>query len=257
MFCVTDHLQKFLAYQEQLLQSVSKFDDVIGLVFLGSAAETTRVDQFSDQDFFLVVKNGAGENFRQDLRWLPNHLAIAFSPRETAHGLKVVYQDGDLLEFAVFEDSELELASANDYRVVLDRQDISARMKQIALRSLPKPFDFEANFELCLSLLLIAVGRARRGEQIAATQHINYALNHALMLIRAAIPVKNQASDSLNSFRRFEFDYPELGAKLNAILGLEPELAGRKLFDLLLDTLPLSEKQLFQASVISKRFDWV
>ncbi len=161
---MSEYLEKFLSWQDRLTNSVAKRPEVIGLIFLGSAAATHRVDQYSDQDFFLVVKPGTGESFRQDLSWLPDHEEIALSPRETDHGLKVVYQNGDVLEFAVFEDSELELASANYYRVVLDNQDLTHRMAKIADRSVPKPIDRARDYELFLSLILIGVNRAQRGE---------------------------------------------------------------------------------------------
>lgn len=254
---MTDHLEKFLNFQNQLLANVSQRAEVIGLIFLGSAAAIERCDQYSDQDFFLVVQNGSGESFRQNLNWLPNRDSIAFSPRETAHGLKVVYANGDLLEFAVFEDSELELAAANDFRVVLDRQNLTERMAAIAKRSAPKTFDFEANFELLVSLLLIGIGRARRGEKIAATQHIYFALNHGLQLIRHSNPKFKSAEDSLNPFRRFEIDYPELGQQINELLQSDPETAGRQLLELLIKELPLTKTQSAKTQVVYERFSWV
>ena len=149
------YLEKFLSYQDQLTDLVAQRPEVIGLIFVGSAAATERVDQYSDQDFFLVVQAGTGESFRQDLSWLPNWQQIALHPRETAHGLKVVYQNGDVLEFAVFEDSELELCSANDYRVVLDRTNLTERMAKIAERSMPTEVNRAQELELFLSLIFL------------------------------------------------------------------------------------------------------
>ena len=253
---MSEYLEKFLSYQALLTDSVAKRPEVIGLIFVGSAAATERVDQYSDQDFFLVVHPGAGETFRQNLDWLPNHQNIAFSPRETAHGLKVVYQNGDVLEFAVFEDSELELSSVNDYSVVLDQQDISERMAKIAKRSIPAPTKRSQEFELFLSLILIGVGRAKRGEVLAAEQHIkSYALTHTLKLIRAT-GSSNTKADSLNSFRRFEFDYPQLASELQSLLLLETENAAKRLCEVVLRELTATESEREQYKVVARRLGW-
>jgi hypothetical protein len=251
------YLEKFLSFQAALADSVAKRPEVIGLIFVGSAAATHRVDQYSDQDFFLVVKSGAGESFRQDLSWLPNHTEIALSPRETAHGLKVVYQSGDVLEFAVFEDSELELASVNDYRVVLDNQDLTERMAKIAARSIPKPVDRARDFELFLSLILIGSGRAKRGEILAAEQHIkSAAMDFAIKLIRNQ-RAANQKADSLNGFRRFEQDYPDVSVELHRIALMESEAAAKALCELVLRELGATESERAQYLVIADRLGWV
>lgn len=254
---MSTYLEKFLDYQAQLLDLVAERPEVIGLIFVGSAAATHRVDQYSDQDFFLVVQAGTGESFRQDLSWLPNWGQIALHPRETAHGLKVVYQNGDVLEFAVFEDSELELSSANDYRVVLDRANLTERMEKIAKRSIPSEVNRAQDFELFLSLILIGVGRARRGEVLAAEQHVKgYALNHALRLIRLAMPVSESKKDSLNAYRRFEQDYPELGSELEKLLLLPTEAAAKGFCRALLRELDASEKEQAQYQIIAARLNW-
>ena len=253
---MSEYLEKFLFYQAQLTYSVAKRPEVIGLIFVGSAAATERVDQYSDQDFFLVVQPGTGEAFRQNLDWLPNHHEISFSPRETAHGLKVVYQNGDVLEFAVFEDSELELSSVNDYSVVLDLQDIAERVAKIAKRSIPAPTNRAQELELFLSLILIGVGRAKRGEVLAAEQHIkSYALTHALKLIRAT-GSSNTKADSLNGFRRFELDYPQLASEIQKLLLLETENAAKQLCEVVLRELKATESELRQYQVVARRLGW-
>jgi hypothetical protein len=253
---MSEYLDKFLSFQADLVNSVAKRPEVIGLIFVGSAAATHRVDQYSDQDFFLVVKEGTGEAFRQDLSWLPNHNEIALKPRETAHGLKVVYQNGDVLEFAVFEDSELELASVNDYKVVLDNQDLVPRMAKIATRSIPQPIDRAREFELFLSLILIGTGRAKRGEILAAEQHIkSAAMDFAIKLIRNARSA-NEKADSLNGFRRFEQDYPPLAKELHRIALLESEPAAQALCELVLRELDATEQEMGQYRVVANRLGW-
>ncbi len=253
---MSEYLQKFLSFQNELVHSVAKRPEVIGLIFLGSAAATHRVDQYSDQDFFLVVNEGTGESLRQDLSWLPDHDKIALRPRETAHGLKVVYQNGDVLEFAVFEDPELELASVNDFKVVLDNKDLASRMAKIAARSAPEPVDRARDFELFLSLILIGVGRAKRGEFLAAEQHIkSAALEFAVKLIRAT-RARNEKADSLNGFRRFELDYPEISEELKGTVLLPAEEAAKALCDLVMRELKVTESERAQYLVVARRLGW-
>ena len=87
-------LQTFLDYSEQLRANLDQHPSVIGLVFLGSAADPSRADEWSDHDFFVITAEGFAESLRQNVEWLPNFESVEIAVRETDHGLKVVYQDG-------------------------------------------------------------------------------------------------------------------------------------------------------------------
>lgn len=213
-------LEKFVEYQAQLLDSVEQNDACLGLMFAGSAADLSRVDEHSDQDFFLVVKDGMAESFRRDLSWLPNSQNILLSPRETQHGLKVLYRDGTLLEFAVFEQGELESHTAPaDNRVAFDRGGVAKAISSITFSADGNGFDDSKEYQLFLTLLLIGAGRVKRGEIIAGAQHIkSYAVSHLLGLVRSHWPMRDSSADVLNRFRRFEQDYPELGHQISQLV---------------------------------------
>ncbi|MFM1796020.1 MAG: hypothetical protein RLZZ340_697, partial [Actinomycetota bacterium] len=197
------------------------------------------------------------------LSWLPDHDSIVMRPRETAHGLKVVYEDASVLEFAVFDDHELDQAGANAYNVTLDRSNITERMAAIAQRSKPKGYDFDTEFEVFLGQMLIGIGRARRGETLIAGQFIrSYCLNRALGFMRAWVkPLAGTEpkEDNLDRFRRFEQQYPELGAEIEAILQQPVEAGGKHLVDLVVRVGHghLTEKHLSQVHVVRQRFDWI
>ena len=211
---------KFVEFQQLLVANVEKNSECLGLMFAGSAANLSRVDEHSDQDFFLIVSDGLAEQFRLDLTWLPNSQDILLSPRETEHGLKVLYRDGMLLEFAVFEESELASHMApRDNRVAFDRKNISEVIAEISKKSHPRKFEPLDEYQLFLTLIQIGAGRVKRGEVIAGSQHIkSYAVNALLGLIRHFEPVADPHLDSLDRFRRFEVDYPELGARISDLL---------------------------------------
>lgn len=256
---------EFLLFEDQLTQNLKNIDGVIGLIFLGSAAQHTRIDEWSDHDFFVVTEDGKAEQLRLELSWLPNHHQIALSPRETAHGLKVIYEDGHVLEFAVFEDAELEIASANSYLVTLDKsKTIEARMRLIAQKTKSKveatPFDPASTYELFLCQLLIGVGRARRGEGLIASEHIrSWAMNSLIKLIRHWQEPglgSSHLTDSLNALRRFELQYPELGAEINKALAADLEHCAKSFLQILLDYQELTVRQVSQAQVIAKTLGW-
>lgn len=203
-----------------MIKRLEDFPEVQGLMFAGSAADLSRVDQYSDQDFYLVVLDGKGEEFRRNLTWLPRPGEIVLSPRETEHGLKVFYRDGTMLEFAVFEVGELPNHLApKDNRVAYDIGGVGAVIEEIAKKSTPKQFRPADEYQLFLTILYIGAGRIKRGEIIAGSQHIkSYAVNHLLGLIRHYQRSENDTSDTLNRYRRFEFDYPEVGKEIGKLI---------------------------------------
>ena len=181
---------------------------------------------------------GEEERYRKDLSWLPRADRIVLAHRETEHGLKVVLDDGHLLEFAVFDLQELGVARANRYAVLLDRGGVAKRMAEVAAKPAGRPEDRWLSGQL-LGNLLVGGGRAARGELLSARLFVaGHAAGHLLRLLARHVPAEEPVPlDDLDPFRRFEAAHPRLGAALNAALGLPPldaavallDLAGREL----------------------------
>ncbi len=251
---------EFLEFIAHFSASVQENSEVLGLVLVGSTAETFRADEWSDHDFFLIVKQDRGEIFRNDLSWLPSSENIAFAARETDHGLKVVYTDGRVLEFAVFENKELELASVNTWAVPVDKTNITERVQAIQARTQPRTFTLEQEWNLFLATILIAVGRARRGELLIAGQGVRTrALNHVLGLMRLAHSPRNNTDsmeDNLDRFRRVEIQYPEEARILNEISEMPVEVGAQALLDFIIRLKVLDEQQLSLANVLRTRLGW-
>ncbi len=217
------------AFITALLARAQSDPQVIGLVLAGSSAHTERRDQWSDHDFLMITVDGTPEHYRTDLSWLPDHEDIGFWFRETAHGLKVLYRSGLILEFAVFDRAEFAACALNHYRVVLDRGGISDLAATIHGRSVePRPADRVTSLRLFLSLVLIGTGRARRGERLSANVMIrDYATAHLLRLLADLLPAEDTGVlDVLDPWRRFERAAPDLAAGLDLALSLPIDEVG-------------------------------
>jgi hypothetical protein len=228
-------------FTRDLRQRLADDPRVLGLVAVGSMARRgTTPDRWSDHDFFVVAAPGAQESFRSDLAWLPRSREIALSFRETAHGVKVVFTDGHLIEFAVFDPDELALARVNRYRVLFDRERIGERLDRVAAdtaRARPPSDDWLVG--QFLTNLLVGVGRHRRGERLSGRQLVaSGALGHLVMLLAKHAASPPTALDSLDPLRRFESAFPDVGRRLCAALERETPDMARDLLELALAELP-------------------
>lgn len=212
------------SFTEALRRSLEADPRVLGLVAVGSMAEReTRPDAWSDHDFLVVVSPGAQEALRSDLSWLPDRERVAYWFRETAHGVKLVYEHGHMIEFAVFDPDELYLGRFNRYRVLLDRADLARRMEEIvgATREAlgaEAPGDAYLIGQL-LTNVLVAYGRWIRGERLSARAFLGQAVTHLVRLLVRHVPASSpELLDNLDPLRRFELGYAVLGAALNEVL---------------------------------------
>ena len=227
--------ENYERFTQELTQTLSNHEHVIGIVAVGSmAARDYFPDQWSDHDFFVIVQSGYQEFFRNDLRWLPDSDDIVFSFRETAHGVKVLYRDAHLLEFAVFDPQELHLAQINRYRILMDRSNVETQMRNIRKRTTEQTEQKNVHwlFGQFLTNLLVGTGRYHRGEKLSGHAFVKQsALRNLLLLCHACLDSKKKSLlDDLDPFRRLEFAFPEIGEQLNGILALEtPQAAAEML----------------------------
>lgn len=254
-------MDHFLDYTSLLISEATHNEHVLGLILLGSTAELTRVDEWSDHDFFLVVTPGYGEIFRTNLDWLPKRAQAIATPRETQHGYKVLFDDGHIFEFAVFEPDELQVASISDYSVPVDKANI--REQCVGIFKDPNErmiIDWQIEYELFLSLILIGVGRLRRGEALTANQFIRaFALEKLLRLIACELKPElgtESLGDPFTLFRRFEIQYPELGRRLNAFLDQDLESVARAFVDLVPQFHRLTKNEIDQMNVVKTKLGW-
>ena len=250
----------FAGFREALPAQVAGLPDVVGLVWAGASAEPQRADEWSDHDFFLVVRSGTQEMFRRGLDWLPQSSDIAFASRETAHGLKVVYRDGFVLEFAVFDEAELAQAVVNHHALALGGDSIAKTLQGIARTTAPTDSrSLDDHLGLFYALLLIGTGRFHRGERLVGGQFVrSYAVGHLLEVAHRLLPSERpEVRDALDPFRRVEWEFPVFAAELDAALACEVPEAARRLCDLALQWFGShSTVPAIAGAVLSRRLHW-
>ncbi|WP_309570994.1 hypothetical protein [Deinococcus sp.] len=213
-------------FTHALQKSLEARPDVLGLILLGSTAGTHHApDVYSDHDFFVIVLPTAAGAYRAALDWLPDRgVEVVHHHRDTAHGARVIYADGHLLEYAVFTPDELALSRNHHARITLDRrgdlpQRLAATLPPAATTSSP---DVAGMLSDLMLHLLVGVGRHARGERLAAHQMIrgDAVQDHLNLLRKLAPPVDVDAVDVHNAWRRVERTYPEQAAALEPALTL-------------------------------------
>lgn len=230
-----EHYQTFT---DQLTANLQADDRVQGLAVFGSTANQSHPpDEWSDHDFFVITKSGVQEHFRTHFDWLPDHESIVLTVRETRHGLKVLYANGHLIEFAVFDLDEMTVARFNDYAVLYDRGGVADTLARMAAQQTVPTYtadQMQRDLGMMPCLLLVGAGRVARGEAISGQVFIRtYALSHLLPLLTHTLTAPDTSRlDNLDSFRRFEQVFPEVGAEINAALGEDPIGAALGLLDI-------------------------
>jgi hypothetical protein len=222
------------AYQrftEDLVALLRADDRVIGLVALGSMAATERPpDQWSDHDFWVVAVDGAADSLRAESGWLPRADGIVVGFAETVHGRSVIYGDGHLVEYAVFDDDDLDVARANAYRVLLDDCNLEERMRAMVARTAAERHADDPTgadrFGMLLAQITIGVCRFGRGELLSANELIRGRAARTLVSLLATFspPEVDGQLDDLDPTRRFELALPALARELDAALN-SPVLA--------------------------------
>jgi hypothetical protein len=230
-------------FSERLRERLAADGRVLGLVALGSMSGTPPPDQWSDHDFFVISRPGEQERMRTELSWLPDGEQILLAYRETAHGVKVLYGNAHLLEFAVFDAEEASVARVNRFRVLLDGGGIEERMRALRERTArdlaDRRLDPRWSSGQMLTALLVGAGRYRRGERIAGRALVQTAANQLVQLLAVALPSQNAgALDTLDPLRRFEQTHPRLARELDEALGAPPAQAALRLLRIALRELP-------------------
>ena len=199
--------------------SLASTNKALALIGLGSVGvELDRLDDYSDLDFFVVVKDGRKAEFITNLDWLARPRPLIFTFRNTPDGYKVLFDDDIYAEFAVFELRELETATYTEGRIVWKDTTFDKQWRIPKKQPVPwKPESREWLIGEIVTCLYVGLCRLRRGEQLSAWRFVQ---GHALTLLLELIEF-DQSDPTLDIFskeRRFEQRHPDWPTHLSRFL---------------------------------------
>jgi hypothetical protein len=200
-----------------LLRTLEENPAVLGMVALGTMAEPTWRDAWSDHDFWVVTRPGRQDGLLDDLNWLPNSDTILVRARHGSRHYSVLYRSGHRAEFAVFDPEEAATGTVTAYRVLFDRADVAAVAARAREHGRPQSWS-EARgvfiFDNFLILLCTAVARWHRGEQLSARRYLDqFALDSLL-----ALALTDSADrDPVDPRRHIERRHPRLAQALESL----------------------------------------
>ena len=182
-----NHPAALLDRLDAIGRALAHDDDALALIGLGSVGrELDRLDEFSDLDFFVVVRPGAKERFLTELDWL-----------EAARPGAAHYTPG---------------------RIIWKRDGVSTELAVPARApASPSTPPVEQLLGEMLCNLHVGLLRWRRGERQAAAREIQlYAVDRLLELAAHLEPEQATARDPFARMRRFEQRFPQMAAHLPA-----------------------------------------
>lgn len=206
---------------DEIGKALAKQPSALALIGLGSVGlERNRLDQFSDLDFFVIVKVGSKPSYLNDLRWLTDIAPVAYAFANTVDGYKLFYQDGVFCEFAVFDEDELKTAAFSPGKVVWKAAEVAENIgiPQRASKQRQPPSS-EWLIGEAITNLYVGLCREKRGEKLSAMRFIqNYAVDRILELAEQVEAVTSVDEDTFNLERRYEQRVPAMTSLLPALL---------------------------------------
>ncbi len=209
------HSQKLLKRLDAIGLSLASSAGAMALIGLGSAgSETTRMDAFSDLDFFVIVQAGYKQAYIADLGWLTAVHPIAFQFMNTADGYKLLFADGIFCEFAVFEEAELAHIPFSTERIVWQAETFDpsiVKPKQASTAAL----NVEWLVGEAITNLYVGLCRYQRGEKLSAARFVQgYAVDRVLELAALVEDEQPAFRDVFGAERRFEQRFPVTAVNL-------------------------------------------
>jgi hypothetical protein len=183
--------------------------DAWGLLGLGSAGvEHDRMDEHSDLDFFVVVRDSAAKDrYLASIEWLGSAGEVAYSFANDRNGRKVLFADGVFAEYAVFTPDELSRLAFTGARVVWQSPDCTSDLAHLGPAPGGPPFaTVEFHLNEALTNLYVGLHRERRGERLTAARFIQvYAVDRAICLLN--LERSPDRRDPFDTSRRVEQAY--------------------------------------------------
>ncbi|MCA9866040.1 MAG: hypothetical protein KC410_06090 [Anaerolineales bacterium] len=202
-------------------RSLASEPTALALIGLGSVGrELSRLDDYSDLDFFVIVESEHKQRYIDNLAWLEAAHPLAYTFRNSVDGYKFLFADGIYGEMAVFGPEELANAAYAPGRMVWRRADMpqsAASPAHWPPRRSPPSLDHLLGE--ALTNLYVGLGRFRRGEKLSAFRFIQgYAVDRVVDLAQRMASQTAAEEDHFDGPRRFERRFPDLAGALPALM---------------------------------------
>lgn len=215
--------QRLLERLDAIGASLKDSGNALALLGLGSVGlETERLDEYSDLDFFVIVKPGVTARYIDSLDWLTAICPLVYTFRNTVGGYKALFADGIFCEFGVFEAHELHNIPFTRGRLIWKGDSFDETLcvpQQEQHRENPVEGTNEWHLGEALTNLYVGLGRVHRGEILTGTRFIqSYAIDHVLALTSVFETAQPYTEDPFNNGRRYEVRYPQTAQYLQAFI---------------------------------------
>lgn len=208
-----NEVRSLLARLDDIGRSLERSGHALALIGLGSVGvELSRLDAYSDLDFFAVVDDGFKPEYLESLDWLESVFPIAYRYRNTRDGHKVLFRDGILCEFAVFERAELGTIPFARGRIVWKKSTVDDTIGTPRAGPGIEP-DRSVEWLLgeALTNLYVGLSRFRRGEKLSASRLVQCDAIDRLLELASRVESETSApKDPFAPARRLELRYPNL-----------------------------------------------
>lgn len=227
---MTDRKTLLLQRLDEIAGALAATGDGLALLGLGSVgAELDRLDEYSDLDYFAIVKQGCKGRFLTNTDWISRPRPVVYWFANTVDGFKYLYDDGIFCEMAVFEARELASIPFAAGRIVWrDPAFDPALLAPPPTKHDQRPVEWLLGE--ALTNLYVGLGRYHRGEKLSAQRFIQgYAVDRVLELAPHLAQAEPVPADPFTPERRFEARYPTLAAHLPRFMqGYDSSLASAR-----------------------------
>lgn len=215
-----DYKEALLKRLDEIGWSLEKTGRALALLGLGSVGtELDRIDDYSDLDFFAIVKPGFKQSFIDDLGWLERLNPIAYCFKNTPDGYKLLYEDGIFCEFAVFEPDEMKGIPFAAGRIVWKDAAFDEAILIPTQPKADKKLNVERQVGEALTNLYVGLGRYRRGEKLSAARFVQgYAVDRVLELSALVESEQPAHRDIFTLERRYEQRFPITSQELGTFM---------------------------------------
>lgn len=213
--------EKLLQRLDEIGAALEQSGLALALIGLGSIGlEQSRLDVYSDLDFFVIARDGCRMALIDNLGWLQSIQPVVYAFQNSADGCKALFADGVFCEFGVFEAGGLAQVPFSEGRLVWSAPDFDARLAR-PQRGAPPPEAHSREWMVgeALTCLYVGLGRYRRGEKLSALRFVqSYSIDRVLELSALLEPAAPALPDAFSVERRFEQRFPQSAAALPGML---------------------------------------